>query len=101
MKSLKEKYENVVDEYVKRFENKHDLILEFWVNNDSTGVACFGDIYYFTISDIIYDINNKLPKGLILKWIEDSVDFYEQKGQSINLHSYFKGLRYGDLDDVK
>lgn len=98
--TLKEKYESVVDEYVKRFEKKHDLQLEFWVADDKTGVASFGDVYCFNVGYIIYDINNDLPNNLIIKWVEDGIDYYKKKNQMINLHSYAKGLRYQDLPDV-
>jgi hypothetical protein len=100
MTTLKEKYESIIDEYVKRFEKKHGLQLESWVSDDKNGVACFGDILYFSVNDIIYDINNKLPKGLIINWLEDGIDYYEKKGQTINIHSYAKGLRYQDLPDA-
>jgi hypothetical protein len=100
MTTLKEKYESIIDEYVKRFEKKHDLQLEFWVADDKTGVASFGDVYCFNVEDIIYDINNKLPKGLVINWLEDGIDYYEKKGQTINIHSYANGLRYQDLPDA-
>ena len=101
MKKLKERYEAIVDEYIRLFEKKHGLKLEFWVADDNTGVACFGDIYFFNISDIMYDINNKLPKNLIIQWLEDNVKYHDRKGQYINLHSYFKGMRFEDLKDVE
>lgn len=94
MKTLKERYESVIDEYIKKFEKKHDLELDHWVSNDKSGIACFGDIYFFNVSDILYDINNNLPKKLICQWLEDSVGFREKKGQYINLSSYWMGLRY-------
>ncbi len=97
---LKALYETIADEYVYLFEKKHGLKLEFWVADDKTGVACFGDVYFFTASDIMYDINNKLPKGFILQWIEDNVDNQEKKGY-INLHSYFKGMRFEDLPNIE
>ena len=97
---LKALYETIADEYVYLFEKKHGLELEHWVSDDKTGVACFGDIYFFNVSDIMYDINNKLPKGFILQWIEDNVDNQEKKGY-INLNSYFKGMRFEDLPDVE
>jgi hypothetical protein len=100
MKKLINRYEKVIDEYVRLFEKKHGLELEFWVSDNKTGVAAFGDIYYFNVSDIIYDIENELPKNFICQWLEDSVEYYERKGQNINLHSYFKGMRYENLPDA-
>lgn len=92
---LKERYEAIVDEYITLFEKKHNLELEFWVADDKSGTACFGDINFFNISDIMFDIDNKLPKGLILDWLNDSVEFHETKGY-INLESYSKGVRFQD-----
>ena len=80
MKTLKERYEKIIDEYVKLFEKKHNVELEFWVNDDKTGIACFVGVYYFSASDIIYDINNNLPENMIFGWLEDNVDYYERKG---------------------
>ena len=101
MKKLKERYEAIVDEYIRLFEKKHGLELEFWVSDDKTGIVCFGDINFFHVSDIMYDIDNELPQGLIIQWIEDCVEYNERKGMNINLHSYFKGMRFEDLKDVE
>ena len=91
--TLKERYESIVDEYVAIFEKKHNLNFEFWVSGDKCGTACFGCINFFSISDIMFDINNKLPKGLIIDWINDSVESNKSKGY-ISLYSYSKGIRY-------
>lgn len=98
-KTLKERYESIIDEYIVLFEKKHNLELEFWVADDKSGTACFGDINFFNISDIMFDIDNKLPKGLILDWLNDSVEFSETKGY-INLESYSKGVRFQDRTDI-
>ncbi len=91
--ALKERYESIVDEYVAIFEKKHNLKLEFWVSDDKSGTACFGCINFFNISDIMFDIDNKLPKGLIIDWLNDSVESNKSKGY-ISLESYSKGVRY-------
>jgi hypothetical protein len=99
MKNLKEKYEKIIDEYVRLFEKKHDMHLEHWVSDDKTGVACFGDILYYSVSDIIFDINNDLPAGLAIDWVYDTVEYHSnvEHPNYINLFSYSKGLRYSDL----
>jgi len=101
MNKLKDRYEAIIDEYVRLFEKKHGLELEFWVSDDKTGVAAFGGIYYFNVSDIIYDIENELPKMFICQWLEDCCEYHERKGRNISLHSYFKGIRFEDLEDVE
>lgn len=97
--TLKERYETIVDEYIALFEKKHKIELEFWVADDKSGTACFGDIMFFNISDIMFDIDNNLPKNLILDWLNDSVEFSETKGY-INLESYSKGVRFQDRTDI-
>jgi hypothetical protein len=101
MKKLKDRYEAIIDEYIRLFEKKHGLELEFWVSENKTGIACFGDVYFFHISDIIYDIDNELPEDLIIQWLEDTIEYNERKGMNINLQSYAKGLRFEDLKDVE
>ena len=100
MKTLKEQYESIIDTYIEYFEKKHNLVLEYWVSDNKTGVASFGDIYFFNVADIIYDINNDLPKNYICQWLEDNVEYYEKKQRNINLDSYFKGLRFESLPDA-
>jgi len=100
VKEKQEQYENIIDRYIKLFEKKHGLELDHWVSNDKSGIAFFGCVFYFNVSDILFDINNKLPKGLIISWLYDGIEFREKKGEYINLNSYFLGLRYEQLDDV-
>ena len=88
--------------YIRLFEEKHDVKLQYAVDDNITGVLDFGDVYIFDITDVIYDIDHDLPKGLILQWAKDSVDDSKNPTrQTINLHSYAKGLRYEDLEENK
>lgn len=91
--SLKEQYEKVVSEYIGAFSQKHGLRFEFWVADQVGGVACFGDILFFNFQDIVWDINSKQPKHLIVNWIYESV---ENPDKSICYYSYSKGWRWGD-----
>ena len=59
-----------------------------WVGDTVGGVACCND-FFFNFQDIVWDINSKQPKGLIVEWYYDSVDNIEK---SINYYSYTKGL---------
>ena len=95
MKDLQKSYNRICSEYIKLFEKKQDLELDFWVSNDIGGVACFGDIYFFTFDDIKLDIDSNQPKGLIISYLEDSMEFREM--DQINYKSYCMGLRYKDL----
>lgn len=85
---LKIQYTNIVAEYVERFRKKHHLNdPEIVIENTIFEMSD----YYFKISDIIEDINNNYPKGLILDWSNDCVEFAPEK---INLGSYAMGLRF-------
>lgn len=94
IKRLRKKYEFIVNEYIKIFCNKQDLIFEFWIGDKIGGTGCFGDILYFNFQDIIWDINTHQPKGQIVNWMYESIDNPEK---TINYFSYSKGLRFPDI----
>lgn len=99
---LKHKYEEVCNEYVKKFQDKQDLEFSFWVGNEVGGIACFIDQYFFSLSDIALDLHTKQPKGLILQWEDDGLDIFKNPSeQRINYHSYTLGLRYENLVNSK
>lgn len=87
---MRKKLNKILKKYIKKFEKKHGLTFEFAVEDDLMDVICFGDVLFFSIHDIIYDIDTKQPKGLIIEWLYDSM--YQDK--YINFQSYSKGLRY-------
>ena len=97
-RQLREELEEILKSYIRKFEEKHEIDMQYAVDDDITGVLDFGDIYFFNVTDVIYDIDHDLPKGLILQWAKDSVDDSKNPTrQTINLQSYAKGLRFEDL----
>jgi hypothetical protein len=66
------------------------------------GIASFACQYFFNLSDIILDLNTKQPKGNILDWQSEDVDFnmFNEKQQHINYKSYTMGLRHEQLKNV-
>lgn len=95
---LRKELEETLMAYIRLFEEKHDVDLQYIINDDIMGVLDFGDVYFFNTTDVVYDIDHDLPKGLILQWAEDSADDSKNPTrQTINLHSYAKGLRFEDL----
>lgn len=99
---LRKELEETLMAYIRLFEEKHDVDLQYIINDDLMGVLDFGDVYCFHIADVVYDIDRDLPKGLILQWAEDSVDDSKNPTrQTINLHSYAQGLRFEDLQKNK
>ena len=79
--SLKKEYEACATKYVDRFCKKQGMEFDYWASDIIGGIACFGD-YCFNYHDIVWDINSKQPKGLILKW-HDGVFLYEDNAEII------------------
>jgi len=82
---LREKLDKVLKKYLKKFCKKHDMEFEYAVGDDLMGVICLND-FYFNINDIIYDIDNDLPKHIIFSWYEATIN----KKTDYNLHLYYK-----------
>ena len=95
---IREKLDDILKEYIRLFEEKHEVFFDYAVGDDLIGLLCFGD-WYFNISDIIYDIDNNLPQNLIFKWQEDHInDNKNPERKVINLQSYARGLRFEHLN---
>lgn len=101
-RQLREELEEILKSYIRKFEAKHDVEMQYSVDDELIGVLDFGYVYFFNTADVVFDIDHDLPKGLILQWAEDSVDDSKNPTrQTINLHSYAKGLRFEDLKKNK
>ena len=98
MTKLKETYELCCNEYVKRFSEKQCLFFDGWIGDEIGGIASFIQQYFFSISDIVFDIENKCKKGLILEWQDLSVANPEK---AINYYSFSKGLRLDDTQNIQ
>ena len=86
---------------IKSFAKKQDLQFDGWVGDDIGNVSCFSGEYYFNLSDIILDLKTKQPKGFILQWHIEYLEFNVSKEieehKNINYKSYIMGLRFKDL----
>ena len=100
LQQLKKQYEFVCKEYIKKFCNKQGIEFDGWIGDEVGGIASFACQYFFNLSDIILDLNTKQPKGNILDWQSEGVDFnmFNEKQQHINYKSYTIGVRYKDLN---
>jgi hypothetical protein len=86
---LKRRLEKAVMDYTEAFCKKHEVELDFWLLDQIGSLGCFGD-YYFTFSDIKYDMDTDQPPRFIIQWQEDCVE----KGCTyISYYSYSKGIR--------
>lgn len=95
---LRNKLDEILKEYIRLFEEKHEVFFDYAVGDDLMGLLCFGD-YLFAIHDIVYDIDNNLPKNLIFQWQDDSFDSSKNPQHAkMNFQSYAMGLRFEDLN---
>jgi hypothetical protein len=103
LQELKNQYDFACNEYLQKFCNKQQIESDGWVGDEVGGIASFCCEYFFSISDIVFDINSKQPKGLILQWQNDGVEYNMcgDKNESINYKSYTMGLRYEQLENLK
>lgn len=99
LEELNKQYEFVCHEWVQKFCNKQKIDFDGWVSDEIGGIASFACQYFLNLSDIILDIKTKQPKGLILDWQSESVDFnmLKEEKQYISYKSYTMGLRYSNL----
>jgi len=79
---LREKLDRALKKYIKKFCKKHSLQFEYVVGEDLMEMIRLND-FYFNINNIIYDIDNKLPKNIIFKWYDDTIE----KKTDYNLHT--------------
>lgn len=81
-------FEVAVDKLLMEFCEKHDLTYEFSVGNDSVDVFLISD-YFFSLSDIYFDLKSNQPKGKIIEWY----DYLLDNEVEISYYAYCKGLR--------
>ena len=83
---MKKQLEKVLKQYIKEFEKKQDLTFEFAVDDNLMEVISFGSVYFFDISDIIYDVDNAIKENIIIEWFEYTL----QEKDYINYRTYLK-----------
>jgi hypothetical protein len=94
MNNLRKALDQIIGLYIADFEEKHDCYLEYWVADDTTGIAAIGDCF-FNLSDIVYDIDNNCPAGKIFEWHNHEVEkaFTGKEYENVNFKSYLMGAR--------
>ena len=83
---MEKQLEKVLKQYIKEFENKQDLTFEFAVDDNLMEVISFGSVYFFNMSDIIYDVDNAIKENIIIEWLEYTL----QEKDYINYRTYLK-----------
>jgi hypothetical protein len=76
IKQLNNQYESICNQWIEKFCTKQDLDFDGWIADEVGGIASFACQYFFNLSDIILDLITKQPKGLIISWQIEDVDFY-------------------------
>ncbi len=99
LEDLKKHYDFVCNEYIKLFCEKQKIDFDGWISDEIGGIAAFISEYYFSMSDIVFDLHTNQPVNLILDWQSDGVDahFENPELSTINYMSYTMGLRYEDI----
>jgi hypothetical protein len=89
MKSKRMKaLEGAAHSYIEAFCKKQEM--EFEGTIGVCEIVICSD-FYFSFQDIVHDIETKQPKGLIIKWYYDSIDFHPKV---LNYKSFCIGLRF-------
>lgn len=83
-------YQNACNAIIIKFEKKHGYEFSGWVADEIGGIAEFINQYYFSMNEIVYDLQHKVKKGLIFEW-QDKVVNEEVK---MNFKNYAK---YGEV----
>lgn len=95
LKELKEAYHKAVEGYIEAFMKKQGLQCNEWVGGNIGGVIECGDMF-FNFDDIVIDIDNNVPKEVIIEWYWYSLGVDEHK-RRINYNSWVMGLRGEDI----
>ncbi len=92
--TFQQRFDLLAEHYIKEFVKKQGYEFDEWVNGDYE-VACFISQYYIYYGDIRFDIDNNIEKGLIFKWLDDSLDDHQtETPQRISYRNYSMGLRF-------
>jgi predicted transglutaminase-like protease len=94
-KQLRTALDAAIMGYLRKFEEVQGVTVEYAVGDDLLGIFEVADAY-LSINDIVYDIDNKLPIGLIFEWFWAGLDAdnRDENIPQINLRSYASGLRF-------
>lgn len=90
-KKLKDRFDLVVNEYIKKFAKKHEIEFDYWIGGDTGEIASFSEYYVFSCYEIRYDIDNDVPKPILFNWY--NLRMTDNNGYEISYKNYVLGLR--------
>jgi hypothetical protein len=90
--SIKKDLELAINAYLTAFQVKYDG--EFDKESDLMEARWFGD-YFFTIDEIVHDIDNPQHEGEIFKWWDA---MFNVEDFQINFKEWCRGVRLTDIE---
>ena len=96
-------YSKLVAKYIGHFCEKEDMEFNGWVG-DLIGEVAYINDYHLDFNDIRKSVDFEMPKGMIIEWHDQSVEYALENDCSdfrINLTTYFKGIKYENLGSYK
>lgn len=94
-KGLRKRYEKACIDYIELFCKKHDVDFHFWVGEEVGSVVCINNDFFFSFTDITFDINTDQVKNKIFEWNEHN----ERYPNHISYNAYCKGFRHDNNND--
>lgn len=92
IEKLKKDYDQACMNYIKAFEEKHEVYFEFWVAGRVGEIASFGDTFFFNLNEIKYDIDNEIETGKIFFWNDYCIQRHFENKPQVNFRNYCKGI---------
>lgn len=94
VKNAIQAYDKACMDIVREFEQKQGLHFEHWVGGEVGGIAAFGCVFFFSMQNMVEDLLQDVPKGLVIEWLYAEIE----QEKSINYSTFLKGLRHNMLD---
>ena len=89
VRDLKREYHRVVIGYIEAFEEKSDMLFDFWVGDRFGGVAVFGD-YTIDFNNIRLIVDLDLDIDLFYEWWDYSLAQAFEQGGHTNFDVWLK-----------
>lgn len=102
-KNLKPNFEAAVDDYVNEllcmwsdYDKDDPAFSPFyghWAGDDKSGVYCYEDCFFISLSDIIYCVENNVGYKEYQEWSEYCVECHEWNFTTPNLDAWHHGFK--------
>ena len=90
---LKNKYEKIVNEYLRIFIEKQGFDADdcYWIGDKIGEILSVNEQYQFNFDDIRFDVDNDIKESLIFRWQDESLDnYFKKKKYKVNYENYLK-----------